>query len=243
MANLILGPRILALQTWLGLKGYPVARDGQPGPETRNAVIEVFRNTAAPGVSDVQLRGIAQRLGCTPQQLATVARVESAGGGWDDSGLLKCLWERHYLWRRVKLAVPLLSNPTPGGYTIDADGDGINDSWEKLADASMRFGFGIAAECASFGKFQIMGAWWKALGYDSVADFVWQLSRSEAAHYEALARYVEVNKLRGALQRISANPMDCLAFAEGYNGKGQCGYDGRLAGAFQFLRNAFRGAA
>src|SRR5690606_38594911 len=135
-------------------------------------------------------------------QIKAVAKVESAGGGWDNAGLLKCLWERHYLWRRVKVAVPLLSNPSPGGYTIDADRDGINDSWEKLADATLRFGAGPSFECASFGKFQIMGAHWKALGYPTVLDFVWALSRSEAAHYDAFARYIEVNGLAPALRRV-----------------------------------------
>jgi hypothetical protein len=149
-----------------------------------------------------------------------VAKVESAGGGWDETGLLKCLWERHYLWRRVRVAVPFLSSPKPGGYTLDADRDGINDSWEKLADASGRFGFDIAAECASFGKFQIMGAHWKSLGYSSVRDFIWNLSRDEAAHYDAFARYLEANGLVGALRRVDGNPENARPLARGYNGPG-----------------------
>lgn len=229
--------KILNLQIWLNLKGANprLVEDGMRGPATRNAVIEVFRNKNAPMITFGQVQMFAERLGCTTKQLAAVARVEGAGSGWDDRGLLKCLWERHYMWRRVKVAMPFLSNPTPGGYTIDANHDGINDSWEKLADASMRWGFGLAAECASFGMFQVMGAHWKALRYPSVAEFVWSMRESEKGHYEVLARYIEVNELKHALRAISDDPRSCLAFARGYNGPGQKGYDQRIADAYRRL--------
>lgn len=223
------------LQTWLNSKGAKLLVDGKYGPASRNALIEVFRNKDAPVATEAQIRAIADSLAAPLRNLKAVAHVESAGGGWDNSGLLKCLWERHWMWRRVKLAVPFLSNPTPGGYTVDADNDGINDSWEKLADATGLFGFDLAAECASFGKFQIMGGHWKSLGYSSVRDFIWQLSRSEAAHYEAFARFLRANNLVQALRDCSGNPGSCLVFARGYNGKGQKGYDGRIATAWRMV--------
>jgi hypothetical protein len=222
-----------ALQTWLNQHGASLTVDGKWGPNTRAAVIETFRNRSAPAATETEIETIANRLRSPARNLRAVAAVESAGGGWDNAGLLKCLWERHYLWKRVRIAVPFLSNPAAGGYTVDADHDGVNDSWEKLADATGRFGFDVAAECASFGKFQIMGAHWKALGYASVLDFVWHLSLSEAEHYEAFARFIEANGLAGALRQIDGNPANCLAFARGYNGKGQQGYDGRIAKAWR----------
>lgn len=230
--------RTLNLQRWLNLKGQRIAEDGKWGPQTRAAVIEVFRNRSAPAATPQQIANIADRLGCTVKQLRAVAAVESAGGGWDNAGLLKCLWERHWLWRRVKLAVPFLSDPKPGGYTIDADKDGICDSWEKLADASGRFGFSVAAECASFGKFQIMGGHWKALGYRSVADFIWRLSRDEAAHYDAFARFIEANKLVPALRAVGRDAEQCRLFACSYNGKGYAKhrYHERIADTFRNLR-------
>lgn len=227
--------RITNLQLWLNSKGAALVADGEWGPATRMAVIDVFRNRDASAIQPGDIRQIALDLGCTERQIKAFAQVESGGSGWDDAGLLKCLWERHYLWRRVKIAVPLLSNPTPGGYTIDADHDGINDSWEKIADATGLWGFNTAAECASFGKFQIMGAHWQSLGYRSVADFIWQLSRGEKAHYEAFAAFIRVNQLTGALRQVSGNPSDCTPIARGYNGKGQVGYDARIAAAFRSM--------
>lgn len=225
--------KILNLQIWLNLHGAQLVEDGVPGPRTRSATIETFRNRHAPAITIPEKIQFADRLGCSVRQLETVAAIESGGGGWDNAGLLKCLWERHYLWRRVKVAIPLLSNSSPGGYTVDADGDGINDSWEKLADASMRFGFGVAAECASFGKFQVMGAHWKALGYPSVVAMIWGLSRDERAHYEQLCRYIEVNGLKPALRQGGTTTQSWTPFAVGYNGRGQKGYDVKMASDFR----------
>lgn len=223
---------VLAIQQFLNTRGARLAEDGKGGPATRAAILDTFRNADAPAITPAQIKRLAERLGGTTAQVAAVAKVESAGGGWDNAGRLKCLWERHWLWRRVRIAVPLLSNPKPGGYTVDADRDGVNDSWEKLADAACRFGT-VAFECASFGKFQIMGGHWKALGYASPLDFVWLLSRDEAAHYDALGRYIEVNRLAPAFRQISARPDDCRAFARGYNGPAYAkhGYHAKIADA------------
>lgn len=230
--------KIAALQEYLNARGHKpqLVVDGVPGPATRQAIFDTFRNRAALSVTDQDIRRFAQRLDATPRQIRAVASVESGGSGWDASGMLKCLYERHYGWKRFQIIVPLLSNPAPGGYTIDADHDGTNDSWEKVADAALTFGEPAKAfECASWGSFQIMGAWWEKLGYSSVIDFVWRLSRSEAEHYEAFIRYIERFGLIDALRKVDGNPMNCLALARGYNGKGQKGYDGRIAAAFRTL--------
>lgn len=220
------------LQLWLNAHGASLVVDGRPGPATRKAILDTFVNKSAPAVTPQDIAQIAARLGGLPRQVAAVAKVESAGGGWDDAGRLKALFERHYAWRRLQVIIPLLSNPTPGGYTIDADKDGINDSWEKVADLAMRSPL-AAFESASWGKFQIMGAHAKSLGYVNAIEFVWALSRGEAAHYDALARFIEVNGLRKAFQRLSTDYRTCTEFARGYNGKGQKGYDHRLAEAMR----------
>lgn len=230
--------KIAALQGYLNARGLtpPLVVDGVPGPKTRDGIFQTFRNRSAPAVAEVDIRRFAARLGCTVKQIKAVALVESAGGGWDNDGMLKALYERHYGWKRFKIHSVLLSNPAPGGYTVDADRDGINDSWEKIADAALSFGEPAKAfECASYGKFQIMGAWWEKLGYSTPVDFVWRLSRSEVEHYEAFVRYIERFGLIDALRKIDGNPMNCLAFARMYNGKGQKGYDGRIAQAFRVL--------
>lgn len=217
-------------QAWLNAYGANLTVDGKRGPLTRAAIIETFRNHNAPAASDVEKTSIARMLGGSLQQLRAVDTVESGGAGWDDAGLLKALYERHYAWRRIKVLIPFLSNPAPGGYTNDADRDGINDSWEKVADMAMSNPL-VAFESASWGRFQIMGAHAKSLGYENAIEFVWALSRDEAAHYRALAAFIRVNGLQGAFVALSTDFRSCTAFARGYNGKGQQGYDKRLAAA------------
>src|SRR5688572_24484818 len=113
------------LQEWLNAHGASLVVDGRGGPATRSAILNVFVNPKAPAVTPADIARVAARLGGTPRQVAAVAKVESAGGGWDTAGRLKCLHERHYFWRRLQVIIPGLSNPTPGGYTNDADSDGI----------------------------------------------------------------------------------------------------------------------
>lgn len=222
------------LQLWLNAKGANLVVDGKRGPKTRQAILDVFVNKSASAVTVTDILRIANRLGGTSKQVNAVAKVESAGGGWDNSGRLKCLYERHYFWKRWQIKIPLLSDPAAGGYTTDANKDGVNDSWEKVADAAMLSPL-AAFESASWGEFQIMGAHAKALGYGNAVEFVWALSRGEAAHYEALARYIEVNNLKAAFKALSTNPETCRAFARSYNGPSyeKGGYHKKLAEAMR----------
>lgn len=220
------------LQLWLNAKGANLVVDGKKGPRTRQAILDTFVNTNAPAISAGNIADIATRLGGTARQVRAVAKVESAGGGWDNAGRLKCLYERHYFWKRWRVKIPLLSDPVAGGYTTDADKDGVNDSWEKVADAAMLSPL-AAFESASWGKFQIMGAHASKLGYTNALEFVWALSRSEAAHYEALARYIEVYGGKAKFQALSTNWRTNTAFAVFYNGPKQKGYDHKLAEAMR----------
>lgn len=219
-------------QRWLADRGQRILVDGRPGPQTRAATIAAFTNLHAAPISSQQIMAYATRLGGSVKQVNAVGTVESAGGGFNEQGQPKALYERHYAWKRLRLIIPLLSNPAPGGYTIDADRDGINDSWEKLADMAMRDPI-VAFESASFGKFQVMGAWAVKLGYANAIEFAYSMVASEAAHYEALVRYIEVFGGVAKFRALSGNPSACRPFAEFYNGPRQKGYDQRLASAMR----------
>ena len=224
------------LQQWLNAHGSHIAVDGQGGPSTRAAIINVFRNVAAPAVRADDISAIAARLNVTSQIVRAVATVESAGAGFDQDGLLKILWERHWFWRKTAGALGLTgwSNPNPGGYTLDADKNGVNDSWEKLATAAALSG-SVAFECASFGKFQIMGFHATKLGYANAVEMAWDMKVSEAAHYRAMANFVQMSGLVPAMRQISRDPETCRAFAKGYNGAGyrKFAYHEQLAGAMR----------
>ncbi len=213
----------MALQQFLNTKGAALAVDGAVGPKTQGALFDLFANPAAPAITPGEVAMIARELGAREAQVRAVAKVESASGGFLPSGHPKILWERHWFWRRLKVkigsALPgqWIAHPDPGGYTLDADRDGINDSWEKLIEGCAHDPV-AAFESASWGKFQIMGGHWKALGYPSVFAFAWSMRESELGHYRALAAFIKANGLVRAVQAISAQSVTNEAFARGYNG-------------------------
>lgn len=209
---------VLDLQRFLNSRALAgLVEDGKGGPRTRAALISGFTNRDATAATTAQIQAIADRLGASLRQVQAVAKVESNGGGWNDQGQPKALYERHYAWRRLRIKIPLLSDPAPGGYTLDADRDGTNDSWEKLADMAMRNPV-VAFESASFGKFQIMGAHWKSLNYAGPVEMAWSLRDHEANHYDMLSRFIVANSMLADLRRLSTNPADCVGFARKYNG-------------------------
>jgi hypothetical protein len=199
------------LQQWLFNHGRSIAVDGQAGPVTRAAIILTFTNLKATAVTDSDIAGYALRLGCTTKQIRAVASVESGGAGFDTKGRPKILFERHLFHRLTEGAysIATFSNSNGGGYA--------EDSWEKLTQAACKDA-DAAFSSASWGKFQVLGSHWYALGYASPIDMAFTAVSGEAAHYEMLVRYVEKNGLRDATQSLSVAPSDCRAFARGYNG-------------------------
>lgn len=223
-------------QRWLNAHGARLKVDGLAGPATRAAVLSVFANPKAKAVTPADVNTLASRICISPQQLAAIATVESGGAGYGPTGLPKILWERHWFWRKTagRFGLTGYSNPNPGGYTLDADKNGINDSWEKLAAAAMRDPL-RAFECCSWGKFQIMGFHAASIGFANAVEMAWAMRESEAAHYAALAGFIQANGLLGPARRLSTNPETCRDFAKGYNGAGyrKFAYHEKLARAMR----------
>jgi hypothetical protein len=74
-----------------------------------------------------------------------------------------------------------------------------------------------------------MGFNWKALGYESLQEFVNRMYESEGQHLDAFVRYVKVNDL-GRFLRTK----NWAAFAKGYNGADYARnkYDTKMAQAY-----------
>ncbi len=200
-------------QTWLNEHGASLVVDGIYGARTRSALLALFSNTSAPAVTERDIEEFADRLRCSVKQVKAVARVESGGSAFDRNGRPKILFERHYFHRLTegRWSIAPFSNPKAGGYG--------EDSWQKLADACARDPE-AAFQSASWGRFQVMGAHWKKLGYLSPLSMAWLMRQDEYGHYEALARYVEHFGLLDELRALSSDPDDCRGFARGYNGAG-----------------------
>jgi N-acetylmuramidase len=216
------------LQRWLNAHGQQVTVDGAGGPQTRMAIVHAFTNPEAPGVNDADLSVVASRLGCTTKQIKAVAKVESGGGAFDRDGRPKILFERHKFYQITsgKHGITSFSNPNGGGYG--------EDSWLKLTKAAC-VDVDAAFASASWGKFQVLGTHWKALGFASPLELAYSTVGGEAAHYELLARFIEHNGLKQKLAALSANPADNAPFAARYNGPAfrKFDYDVKLAEAMR----------
>lgn len=219
---------IIEYQSWLNAHGASLAVDGVAGAQTKAALLSVFANKNAPAATNADIIQIAERIGCSSKQVRAVAAVESGGAAFDKAGRPKILFERHYFHRLTegRWSVTPYSDPKAGGYMVD--------SWDKLAAAAARDPW-AAFQSASWGKFQVMGAHWKALGYASPLEMAWALREDEVAHYDALARFVKVNGLADDMARLSTNAADNVGFARGYNGPGYAkyAYDRKLAEAMK----------
>jgi hypothetical protein len=215
-------------QTWLNAHGAGLIVDGKPGALTRAAIITVFSNDCAAAIDDAGIEALATRLGCTAKQIRAVSRVESGGAAFDDTGRPKILFERHLFHRATngRFTPSVFSNPNGGGYNVD--------SWEKLTLAACK-DVDAAFASVSWGKFQVLGKHWQALGYPSPLEMAYSSVTSEAAHYEMLARYIEKNNLKAALAKLSTNAADNVAFAKGYNGPAfkKFAYDTKLSAAMK----------
>lgn len=214
---------VRALQAAIG-----VTADGIFGPASRQAMLDRFTNTHAAAVTAQDIAAFARRLGCTEKQIRAVAQVESAGGGFDNRGRPKILFERHLFHRLTN------GQWSPSNFSRREGGGYSDDSWAKLALACAKSPDAAFSSC-SWGKFQVLGMHWSKLGYESPLALAVSTVGSEAAHYELLVRYVERFGLADELRALSSNPETCRAFAAGYNGPAyqRFNYHAKLAAAMR----------
>ncbi|BFM55022.1 TPA: N-acetylmuramidase domain-containing protein [Acinetobacter baumannii] len=234
----------------------PISIDGDFGENTEYAVIQFQKkqNLKVDGlVGDYTLKALrgectskllkesdlvegAKRLGVPVIVIKAIAEVETLGEGYLPNGKPKILFERHrmYFYLNQKFGKtkanalmakhPNIVNSKTGGY------HGGSAEYTRLSQAK-QLDESCALQSASWGRFQLMGENWKALGYASVQEFVAQHEKSESLQFEAFLRYCETKsgkvddkdwKLIDALRQENWHVVFSL-----YNGKNykKLGYD------------------
>lgn len=213
---------VMALQRAAGL-----VVDGIYGPKTYMAL---YGKRQPQHLSDADLVAAAKQLGLPVSTVRAVNEVESRGLGFLPDGRPAILFERHVFWKRLEThgidpapiagKYPKLVSKTPGGYQGGAS-EYIRLTAAELIHAE------AAKEAASWGAYQIMGYHWKAMGYDSLADFVSRMETNEAEHLGAFVRYL-LHVDPALVAALKARKF--AAFAKGYNGPGYAAnlYDVKL---------------
>jgi len=213
------------------------AADGVFGRQSKAALLAHFTNTQANALTDRDIADAAARLGASIAQVRAVRIVEAAGIGFDGAGMPKILYERHKFHRQTggRFSPSRFSQSSGGGYTDDANKDGIKDSWDRLCEAIATGQVDAAFQSCSWGLFQVMGEWWDELGYPSPYALAWTTVQSEGDQLELFIRYVEHFHLQDELRAISTDPVTCRPFAAAYNGPGYRagGYDVKIAKALR----------
>ena len=181
-----------------------------------------------PPITEEDYEQAAQKLGCEVAAIKAVAEVESGPhGGFLDSGDPVILFERHKFHKftggRYDQTNPGISSAKPGGYgPVSAQHGRYQEATALDAEAAIK--------SCSWGRFQVMGFHWEALGYPSLQDFVDAMYLSEGSHLDAFVRYIKENGLAKHLQN-----KNWAALAKGYNGANYKinQYDTKLAAAYK----------
>ncbi|WP_313353280.1 N-acetylmuramidase domain-containing protein [Paracoccus sp. (in: a-proteobacteria)] len=181
-------------------------------------------------LADIDVVRVGRLIGAGEDEIRAVIEVETSGGGFDNQGRPKMLFEPHVFWRELGSGQKRATAEATGlAYQKWGSAPYPKDSYPRLALA-MKIDAAAALRSASWGLGQVMGFNHKAAGYASAGDMVEAFCDSEAAHLEAMISFIISEDLDDELRRH-----DWSAFARGYNGAGYAthGYHTKLAAAFK----------
>ena len=178
-------------------------------------------------------------VGDDPCKVQAVAMVESGGrSGFNKDNTAMIAYEPHVFKRNVSSSTAASVNDAKicNSYTKRGSTaySGQADGYARLEKA-MQIDKDAAIKACSWGKYQVLGENYKALGYGSVGEFhtaVMDPNRQE----EIFTRFVKSKKgLQGALQQG-----DWATFASGYNGKNykDGNYDTKIKNAYDNCKKA-----
>lgn len=205
----------------------PVEPVPQPAPAPK----------ASKALTEEAICEAANNLGVDVACVKAVAEVESLGNGFNSTGMVKILFERHKFYKFIaqKYGVPKanqlaamypdICSPKAGGYTSSTATE------HKRLDKAIAIDRECAMKSASWGRFQVMGFNYAAAGFSNVEDFCVAMWKSEDEHLRAFVNFIEANP--NMHQHLKNR--NWAGFANAYNGPAyaQNKYDTKLAAAYR----------
>jgi hypothetical protein len=201
-------------------------------------------------ITDADYEAAAKELGCEVEVIRAIERVESGGKtGFDDNHHPIILYERHVFSRNSagKYDAKYHDISSKIGYKLKKKGETVKDidlvndyyaatsmvNYKRLAKA-YQLDRDAALKACSWGKFQILGENYSAIGFNSVREMVDAHVKGQKGHLKAFVGYIKSKKLQNVLKE-----KDWAAIAKGYNGKGytKFHYDERIKAAYEKLKN------
>ena len=209
----------------------------QPVQPVETPVQPVPAPKASKALTEEAIREAANNLGVDVACVKAVAEVESLGNGFNSTGMVKILFERHKFYKFIaqKYGVPKanqlaamhpdICSPKAGGYTSSTATE------HKRLDKAIAIDRECAMKSASWGRFQVMGFNYAAAGFANVEDFCVAMWKSEDEHLRAFVNFIKAD---ANMHRHLKN-RNWAAFANAYNGPAyaQNKYDTKLAAAYR----------
>ena len=210
----------------------PVETPVQPVPQAQAPAPK-----ASKALTEEAIREAANNLGVDVACVKAVAEVESLGNGFNSTGMVKILFERHKFYKFIaqKYGVPKanqlaamhpdICSPKAGGYTSSTATE------HKRLDKAIAIDRECAMKSASWGRFQVMGFNHAAAGFSNVEDFCVAMWKSEDEHLRAFVNFIKANP--NMHQHLRNR--NWAGFANAYNGPAyaQNKYDTKLAAAYR----------
>lgn len=234
------------------LENKPVAKVSNDGAEEPDIIAAARTTFTGAQITAENWLSAAKEIGCEPEVIMAIAEQETEKlkalglGAFDKQSRPTILFERHIFGRITNQKfsedncdISASKEYLPGS-ARDKGGKRYDDgnhyglfSWQykKLAKA-YRLDPDAALMACSWGKFQIMGANYKACGFKDVRSFVEGMCVSEVEHLKAVVKFAINAGLRPAL-----NQRKWTSIAAAYNGPGykRNSYDTQLIVIYERL--------
>ena len=188
-------------------------------------------NLAAKAQVKPDFKAAAVVLGVTEAHIRAVDIVESAGAGFDANQRIKLLFEPHKF--RDHTGAKFDQSHSWLSHKYDAARNRISykrNQHEVFTEASA-LDQDSAIKACSWGRYQILGEHYKALGFESPQEFLQQNLMSEQQQLLIFCSFIKVNpQIHAALKAC-----DWPGFARRYNGPAYAAnsYDVKLQAAYK----------
>jgi hypothetical protein len=184
----------------------------------------------------------AEQYNIPPAVALAIADVESGGGsGFAKDGRMIIRFEPHIFRSQTKAILGDTIEPPP------LKRGGQAEEW-AMFDAAVKLNREAALKSISMGMFQVMGFNHKVVGYPNVEAMFSAYSADQKAQIQGFFEFctkVSGNESAGGPNiRLdeAARKGNFLAFARGYNGKGQQGYDTQMKKRYDvWVKKGYKG--
>lgn len=169
-------------------------------------------------------------LGVSEAHIRAVDIVESGGAGFDKFGHIKLLFEPH----KFRIHTRSKFDVTHSWLSHKYDAARNHISYERDQCTVFNEAYALDRDAAimacSWGRYQILGEHYTALGFESATEFVQQNLMSENQQLVIFCKFLRINPQMLA----SLKTQDWAGFASRYNGKDYATnkYDTKLKAAF-----------